>query len=180
MPSYVAFLGGINVGGHRVKMDRLRSLFEELQLRNVSTFIASGNVLFSSTKKDTAKLEAAIEQHLETSLGYRVPVFLRTNEELAAALRYEPFDRRAIEDAGHRLHICFRRGPWTEAELAILRSATTPMDELHGCGREMYWLFRGNKITESLLKWPSLNKKMGASTARNVTMLRRLLATISH
>ena len=48
MPQYIAFLRGINVGGHRVKMDRLRELFEELSLRDVSTIISSGNVIFSA------------------------------------------------------------------------------------------------------------------------------------
>ena len=46
MSQYIAFLRGINVGGHRVKMDRLRAIFIELGLQDVSTFIASGNVLF--------------------------------------------------------------------------------------------------------------------------------------
>ena len=44
----VAFLRAINVGGHNVKMDRLRELFEALGLSNVETFIASGNVIFDS------------------------------------------------------------------------------------------------------------------------------------
>ena len=46
---YVALLRAVNVGGRTVKMDRLRTLFEELKLRNVETFIASGNVIFEST-----------------------------------------------------------------------------------------------------------------------------------
>jgi uncharacterized protein (DUF1697 family) len=50
MPQTIALLRGINVGGHRVKMDRLRLLFEELDLRHVSTFIASGNVIFSNRR----------------------------------------------------------------------------------------------------------------------------------
>jgi len=48
MPRYVALLRGINLGGHTVKMDRLKKLFEELGLKNVETFIASGNVIFES------------------------------------------------------------------------------------------------------------------------------------
>ena len=43
MTRYIAFLRAINVGGHTVKMDQLRALFEELGLSNVETFIASGN-----------------------------------------------------------------------------------------------------------------------------------------
>ncbi len=66
---YVAFLRGINVGGHRVKMDRLRSLLEGLDLVDVSTFIASGNMIFSTSEAPLV-LEAQIEQRLRTGLGY--------------------------------------------------------------------------------------------------------------
>ncbi|MBA3354552.1 MAG: DUF1697 domain-containing protein [Pyrinomonadaceae bacterium] len=48
MPKYVAFLRAINVGGHIVKMDHLRQLFEALGFSNVDTFITSGNVIFDS------------------------------------------------------------------------------------------------------------------------------------
>ncbi len=46
---YIALLRAVNVGGRTVKMDRLRVLFEEMKLRNVETFIASGNVIFETT-----------------------------------------------------------------------------------------------------------------------------------
>ena len=60
----VAFLRAINVGGHNVKMDRLRELFEALGLTNVETFIASGNVIFDSPATNTQVLEKEIEDHL--------------------------------------------------------------------------------------------------------------------
>jgi uncharacterized protein (DUF1697 family) len=67
---YVAFLRAINVGGHIVKMDQLRKLFEGLRLANVETFIASGNVIFDCGAEDAQKLERRIEAHLQKSLGY--------------------------------------------------------------------------------------------------------------
>jgi uncharacterized protein (DUF1697 family) len=57
MPKYVAFLRAINVGGHTVKMDHLRRLFEALEFDNVETFIASGNVIFDSASKSTKAFE---------------------------------------------------------------------------------------------------------------------------
>jgi uncharacterized protein (DUF1697 family) len=48
MPKHIAFLRAINVGGHIVKMDHLRRLFEALELAEVETFIASGNVIFEA------------------------------------------------------------------------------------------------------------------------------------
>ena len=84
MTRYVAFLRAINVGGHTVKMDRLRALFEELKFANVETFIASGNVLFDSASKSTDAMETRIERHLEKALGYEVATFVRPLASLAA------------------------------------------------------------------------------------------------
>ena len=83
MPQYIAFLRGINVGGHRIRMDRLRSLFEELDLTEVSTFIASGNVIFSTETDDSEALSDKIERHLAQELGYEVATFLRSPTQLA-------------------------------------------------------------------------------------------------
>ncbi|MBA3270945.1 MAG: DUF1697 domain-containing protein, partial [Acidobacteria bacterium] len=54
---YIAFLRAINVGGHIVKMAELKKVFEAARLDDVATFIASGNVIFSSRARDAAKLE---------------------------------------------------------------------------------------------------------------------------
>jgi uncharacterized protein (DUF1697 family) len=80
---YVALLRAINVGGHVVKMDRLRTVFEALRFGRVETFIASGNVLFDSGESDTAALEQMIETRLEKELGYEVTTFLRRPAELS-------------------------------------------------------------------------------------------------
>ena len=58
MTHYVALLRGINVGGHVVKMDRLRALFAEAGLSGAQTFIASGNVLFSSATRSVPAARA--------------------------------------------------------------------------------------------------------------------------
>ena len=71
MPKYVAFLRAINVGGHTVKMDQLRRLFEALGFSDVQTFIASGNVIFDSKSKSTKALEKKIEKYLQDCTGLR-------------------------------------------------------------------------------------------------------------
>src|SRR5262249_5968026 len=88
---YVAFLRGINVGGHRVRMDQLRDLFKALDLSHVETFITSGNVIFEAAAGDSAVLESRIEGHLERSLGYEVDTFIRTPAELASVATFRPF-----------------------------------------------------------------------------------------
>ncbi len=60
MQRYIALLGGINVGGHRVKMAHLRALFEALGFEHVETLIASGNVIFETARTDVSALETQI------------------------------------------------------------------------------------------------------------------------
>lgn len=88
---YIAFLRGINVGGHTVKMDRLRDLFAELGLANVRTYIQSGNVFFETEEINRQALTQTIERHLRTALGYDVPVMLRTVSELERIIASDPF-----------------------------------------------------------------------------------------
>ncbi|MFD7907909.1 DUF1697 domain-containing protein [Kitasatospora sp. NPDC059722] len=93
--TYIAFLRAINVGGRTVKMERLRALFTELGLAGVRSYIQTGNVFFTTDEPDRAALTRRIERHLAESLGYPVPVMLRTVDEVAALLAAEPF--RGVE-----------------------------------------------------------------------------------
>ena len=93
MPKYVAFLRAINVGGHTVKMDYLRSLFEGIGFASVETFIASGNVIFDSKAKNTKTLEQKIERHLLAELGYAVTTFIRATSELTEIVDHDPFSK---------------------------------------------------------------------------------------
>ncbi len=63
MITYIAFLRGINVSGHKIiKMADLAEMFIGLKFKNVKTYIASGNVLFDSNEKDVSKLEAKLKK----------------------------------------------------------------------------------------------------------------------
>ena len=62
MASHVALLRGINVGGrNKVPMTDLREVVTSLGHTGVTTYIQTGNVLFSSADTDTAKLAAGLE-----------------------------------------------------------------------------------------------------------------------
>lgn len=90
--TYIALLRGINVGGHTVKMDRLRELFGELGFDHVRSYIQTGNVFFESAETEKAALRTAIECHLRAALGYEVATCVRTVEELEQLLLRDPFD----------------------------------------------------------------------------------------
>ena len=146
MPKYVAFLRAINVGGHTVKMDHLRGLFEAMGFSNIETFIASGNVIFDSKSKTAKALESKIERALEANLGYQVTTFIRSVAELAAVARYKPFPD--CDGDGNVLYIGFVADNPGEESRQRLQSVTTKVDDFHIYGREVYWLCR-KKLGES-------------------------------
>lgn len=175
---YIAFLGGINLGNRRIKMDDLRALFEALSLANVSTFIASGNVIFESLSSPPAQLESVIENHLQTKLGYPVPTFLRTPAEVHDAVAQCPFSAADLDAPNHILHVGFLRREMDQAAAGSILALRSPTDDFHLRGRELYWLRRGG-TAQSQIAWQKAAKKAGIpSTARNFTMLRRLLASL--
>jgi uncharacterized protein (DUF1697 family) len=173
---YVAFLRGINVGGHRVRMDQLRDLFKALDLSHVETFITSGNVIFETAAGDSAVLESRIEGHLERSLGYGVDTFIRTPAELASVATFRPFPSEEVEAPGHTLHVAFLRAALEGEAGRKMLSFRTEMDDFQVQGRELYWLCRG-KVTDSLVSWPRVTKLVTMpSTMRNLTTIRKLAA----
>jgi uncharacterized protein (DUF1697 family) len=178
MPHYIAFLRGINLGSRRVKMDGLRAHFEALNFTDVETFIASGNVIFSSRATDPDKLVATIAAHLEKSLGYPVDTFLRTRSEVSAIAARHPFGSAVIEDPSHTLHVGFFARELTSAQASGLLACRSPHDEFRVEGREYYWLCRGLKSHESKI-WASAELRalrLPSSSMRSFTTIRKLAA----
>jgi uncharacterized protein (DUF1697 family) len=135
MPRLIAFLRAINVGGHVVKMDALRKQFEALGLTGVETFIASGNVLFTSRTAKLAALEKKIEARLQSALGYQVRTFVRTEAEVCAVAGYKPFSAAAMAGAG-ALCVGFLAEPLDRSAVKTLLTLKTEIDDFHVNGRE--------------------------------------------
>jgi uncharacterized protein (DUF1697 family) len=175
MPRYVALLRAINVGGHTVKMDRLRALFEEMGFEDVATYIASGNVIFNADTSDVRALEGRIERRLQETLGYDVATFVRTHAELAAIARYTPFRGEDPGAEGNALYIAFLRGSPPAEVQARLLALQTPTDLFHCHDREVYWFLRTKLSESSLFSGAVLEKTLGAPmTMRNITTVRKL------
>ncbi|CAJ37906.1 DUF1697 domain-containing protein [Methanocella arvoryzae] len=90
---YVAFLRGINVGGHSIlKMADLGKAFEAMGFRHVKTVLASGNVLFEASEENTAVLSEKIMQQLREAFGREILVIVRTVDELRELETEHPFE----------------------------------------------------------------------------------------
>jgi len=180
MPRHVAFLRAINVGGHVVKMDRLRRLFEGFghSIANVETFIASGNVIFEAPSRNARALERAIAAGLGEALGYEVATFIRSPTQLAAIRKYEPFPLRLRGARTERdaLYVGFLPEPPAPAAARALRACGTELEAFQVRGREAYWLLRG-RFSDSKFSGARLEKILGMpATLRNVTTVSKLAA----
>ena len=182
MTRYVAFLRAINVGGHVVKMDALRRLFEHAGLSDVETFIASGNVVFSSAARKSGELERKIEAELHAALGYEVVTFLRTVPEVTAIAQYQPYAEVEFA-AGAELYISFLRArPNAETERKLL-NLNNEIDEFHFHQRELYWM-RRRQLGDSAFSGAFIERTLKAeATARNAKTIRKIAAkyqTVKH
>jgi uncharacterized protein (DUF1697 family) len=171
MPKYIAFLRAINVGGHTVKMDHLSKLFEALGLSSVETFIASGNVIFETTVKNTATLEKKIAEHLEKSLGYEVDTFLRTIEELTEIEKRSPFTAKGKEDSAY---VAFLHEEPNASATSALMALKNKANDFAILEREVYWL-RLNKEDPLFLKNPLEKVLKLPATLRNITTISKLV-----
>ncbi|MGI8880012.1 MAG: DUF1697 domain-containing protein [Jatrophihabitans sp.] len=97
MARFVAFLRAVNVGGRRVAMATARDVVSDLGLDEVSSYVNSGNLLFSATGK-AADHEAAIRSALEKKFGFELTTFVRTSAQVRALVDAHPFGKLA---AGH-------------------------------------------------------------------------------
>ena len=176
MPRYVAFLRGMNLGSRRISNDDLRAAFEALELTEVATFRASGNVIFDGPEGvDGAGVSATIEAGLAESLGYEVPVFLRLCEQVAKIASREPFPAAEVEAAAGKLQVALLPdSPGRRVRKEALGMATDE-DRLAIEGSELYWLPSGG-ISETDLDLKTLEADLGPWTMRTMGTVEQIAA----
>ncbi len=92
MVTYIAFLRGINVAGkNKIPMAELRELCESIELKDVQTYIQSGNIIFKSVVDSTSELEGLLAEAILNRFGFEVPVLIRTTDQVSAILNDNPF-----------------------------------------------------------------------------------------
>ena len=154
-----------------VKMDSLRAQFEVLGLKNVSTFIASGNVIFETRARDMAALEQKIEKQLLGAFGFEV----RSAGELAQIAACQPFDAHELQQAASFV-VGFLARPFDTAQQKIVKGLNNELDTFHAQGRELYWMNR-NKQSESKFSNAAFERALGLrATFRGMNTVQRIVA----
>ena len=163
MGSFVALLRAVNVGGTgKLPMNELTAMCEELGFAGVRTYIASGNVVFTSRKSETA-IKAALEKRLQVYAGAPVGVLVRSAAEMAQVLAENPFSKAA-----------------PNRTVAIFLESTRPTDALAGIrgrkgeqvrlGRREIYVHYGDGMAASKLVIPAAK----TGTARNMNTIAKL------
>lgn len=136
MPTCVALLRGVNVGNNLLKMERLRALSYEIGLKNVRTYLQSGNLLFEADGT-ASKWAQALEGRLAGETRLPVTVLVRTSSEIAHVRAANPFLKdKGVDPA--RLHVTFlERAPQKTAVEALAKIKAGP-DRFRWLGSEIY------------------------------------------
>jgi uncharacterized protein (DUF1697 family) len=161
--AFIALLRAVNVGGTgKLPMSELKSMCETLGFAGVRTYIASGNVVFTSRKSEAA-VKKALEAALESYGGKPVGVMVRTVAEMQAVLADNPFPKQA---PNRTMAVFLDRAPPADT-LAGLRGQK---DEEVRLGRREIYIHYGDGMGQSKLVIPAAK----TGTARNMNTVAAL------
>lgn len=176
MTRYVAFLRGINIGGHIVVKATLEKAFVDLGFKNVSAYKQSGNIIFE-TSEATNRLTGKIEAALKTSVGFDVSVFLRTIIDLKELVALNPFEGQKGE--GSSFLVTFLSSK--PVAFPFQFPATVPKSTaqvIGASGAEVFSVTHGGG--EGALPNPYIEKALKCkSTTRNIHIIEEILSKLS-
>jgi uncharacterized protein (DUF1697 family) len=173
---YVALLRGINVGGKNlIKMVELKECFEKMGLENVSTYIASGNVIFESPETDLAKLTERIEKTVSKQFNYKSCVVVVSHEELKHAVEKAP-KGFGTEPKKYRYDVIFLRAPMTVGEAMKSVEMREGVDEVWQGKDVLYFSRVAAKAVYSKLPKLASMPAYKSMTIRNWNTTTKLLA----
>jgi uncharacterized protein (DUF1697 family) len=173
----VALLRGINVGGKNlVPMKDLRQAFEDAGYKDVSTYIQSGNVLFSATGT-TKALEGKIEKALEQRFGYPLVVVVVTHAELSKIVKESPKGFGKQPDTFHS-DVVFLKAPLTSATAMKVVQLRDEVDEAWPGKGVVYFARLSSRRTKSKMGKIVGTPEYKQMTIRNWSTTTKLLALL--
>jgi uncharacterized protein (DUF1697 family) len=186
VPTHVALLRGINVGGQsRVAMSDLREIVASLGHDDVATYIQSGNVVFSSPSADVTRLADDLEEAISGRLGLRPAVVVLTRDDLATAIAANPYPDAA---SPKMLHAVFRRDEMNDEQVAAVAAAEQrardkgSTDEVTVIGRTLYLHTPGglgrSELAAQLARAGQAMSPRGGGTARNWATVTKLMTML--
>ncbi|MFZ0759992.1 MAG: DUF1697 domain-containing protein [Candidatus Sulfotelmatobacter sp.] len=167
MPTYIAMLRGINVGGHkRIKMDKLRQSVEALGFEQVQTYIQSGNLVFKAGKVSASGLSERIEKRILADFGFSASVISRTSDEIYETIANNPFLNKSGIDPD-KLHVMFLSEAPKPAAMKKLADLMAAPDLCRCLGKEIHF-YLPNGVSQSVLMKTPVDRILAVvTTLRN-------------
>jgi len=171
--TYVALLRGINVGGkNKLPMEDLIEMFVEAGCGNVRTYIQSGNVIFSAAPGGSARLPSLIATRISKRFGYKIPLVLRTAEQMGDVISSNPFLNAGV--AEEQLHVLFLADLPASRRIQDLHLDRSPPDAFKVRGQEIYLRLPDGAARTKLTNQYFDSKLRTTSTGRNWRTVTRL------
>jgi uncharacterized protein (DUF1697 family) len=137
MYTWIALLRGINVGGKNIlPMKELVQDLESLDLRDIQTYIQSGNAVFRSSSEVSPTLGAQIATLVENRHGFRPHVLILSADQLKSSIDSNPYPEAEAEPK--TLHLLFLGSVATAPDFEALAEARSPSERFHLADSVLY------------------------------------------
>jgi uncharacterized protein (DUF1697 family) len=174
MKTYISLLRGINVSGKNlIKMAALKEMYEKLGFNNVTTFIQSGNVVFTKEETSTAELEKLISEEIFKCFGKNVPLIVKEKTRLKRILKENPFLKAQVDTSS--LYITFLSAVPGKQSIENIGKTSFLPDEYRLTGSEIYLHLPNGAGRTKLNNNFFENKLKVNATSRNLNTLTELL-----
>ncbi|MCG8328048.1 MAG: DUF1697 domain-containing protein [Chitinophagales bacterium] len=179
MTTYITILRGINVSGrNKIKMADLRKILDETGLKNVQTYIQSGNIVYQHEAIDTKVLSKLIKNKIAEVYDYDVPVITLTSDALATIARTHPYPTDDAKDPAY-CHITFLADEPIPESISQIKPEDYQPDEFQIIGKAVY-LYCPNGYGKTKLNNSFWEKKLKVTaTTRNWKTTNKLVEMVN-
>jgi len=171
----IALLRGINVGGHKViKMAELKRVFESIGLKQVKTYIQSGNIVFQS-EEDIIFLKERIQFEIKNVFDFDVSVMLSTHDEFINMIKRCPYEVDSLLE-GESIHVAFLANELSEKEKDQLLMQKNETEDCYIHEKVVYLFFKNSIRNSKLMN--QFQKLHTPATVRNWRTVNKLKAIV--
>lgn len=169
---YCAFLRGVNVKGTNMKMAEVCSVFEKAGMREVSSVLASGNILFSSDGEGEA-LKKLLETAMSVHFSYQAFLFLKNRQQLEKMFRDNPF---AVDPSYQIYSFVGMEGMGPILLSEFEKCQKTSGEEGRLIGPDFYWKVpKGSTLDSEFGKILGRKNLKDSFTSRNINTIGKVL-----
>jgi uncharacterized protein (DUF1697 family) len=170
---YVALLRGINVGGkNKVDMPRLKTTFEAAGMKDVTTYINSGNVVFRDNRRKRPTITRVLEEAIEAEFGFSIKVLVRDQPSIRRVIRALPDSW--TNDSETRCDVMFLWDSFDRKSILNELSWKPEIEDVVYVPGAVVWrVDRSNATRSGLQKIPGTDLYRGV-TIRNCNTVRKL------